>query len=65
MLKIHRKQILTDPEANQRGKRGKQKQEIEYKKETYYFRFRCKNNFTAFLGYDCCFLYHYCHVYGI
>ena len=22
-------------------------------------RFRCKNNFTAFLGYIYCFLYHY------
>jgi len=22
-------------------------------------RFRCKNNFTAFLGYNYCFLYHY------
>jgi hypothetical protein len=21
--------------------------------------FRCKNNFTAFLGYNYCFLYHY------
>jgi hypothetical protein len=37
MLKIHRKQILTDPKVNQPGKRGKQKQEIEYKKEIYYF----------------------------
>ena len=23
------------------------------------YGFRCKNNFTAFLGYNDCFLYHY------
>ena len=33
--------------------------------ETYIKGFCCKNNFTAFLGYNYCFLYHYRPVYGI
>ena len=36
-----------------------------FKKIGQYLGFRCKNNFTAFLGYNYCFLCHHLPVYDI